>query len=71
MLVCVSCIGVRKWKNYVKTSRNHIFIVHAVTRKTAKVLLENSRMANCMLCDKASFIRRVMGRLLVDLMLWQ
>lgn len=44
MLVSVSCIGVMKWKNYMKTSRNQIFIVPAITRKAAKCLLEDSRM---------------------------
>jgi hypothetical protein len=58
-----------KWKNYVKTSRNQIFIVPAVTRKTAKFLLEDSRMAKYVFCDlEGSFIRRMMGRLLPDLM---
>jgi hypothetical protein len=47
MLVFVSCIGVMKWKNYVKTSRSKILIVLSITRKTAKFLLENSRMAKC------------------------
>lgn len=58
-LALVSWSGRTMWK--LAESDFHSSSSHK--GKTAKFLLENSRMAMCVLCVEASLVRRVMGRL--------